>query len=194
MLAMLCLFLKQRPEFKSLFSSDEKGMARSGSFLDGYFVSSGYDANIGAKRETEHRSSVIFLWKAEPKTFNWKTVFFLSYRIFVNRSLHLEKIKFFGFDMDYTLAEYKSPQFEVKRGIFFSFNLVVNWIMTCLRYLDSKCSWIDWWRLGIQILSKTLSMIPPFPFGVCGSTLCMEICSKWTDSAIFWSVFMVSSS
>ena len=25
-------------------------------------------------------------------------------RIFVNRSLYLEKIKFFGFDMDYTLA------------------------------------------------------------------------------------------
>ncbi|RWS02534.1 cytosolic purine 5 -nucleotidase-like isoform x3, partial [Dinothrombium tinctorium] len=33
-------------------------------------------------------------------------------RVFVNRSLHLEKIKFFGFDMDYTLAEYKSPQLE----------------------------------------------------------------------------------
>jgi len=25
-------------------------------------------------------------------------------RIFVNRSLHLENIKFYGFDMDYTLA------------------------------------------------------------------------------------------
>ncbi|XP_065156179.1 cytosolic purine 5'-nucleotidase isoform X3 [Atheta coriaria] len=34
------------------------------------------------------------------------------HRIFVNRSLHLENIKFYGFDMDYTLAEYKSPQFE----------------------------------------------------------------------------------
>lgn len=33
-------------------------------------------------------------------------------RIFVNRSLSLDKIKFFGFDMDYTLAEYKSPEFE----------------------------------------------------------------------------------
>lgn len=33
-------------------------------------------------------------------------------RIFVNRSLSLEKIKFFGFDMDYTLAEYKSPELE----------------------------------------------------------------------------------
>jgi len=33
-------------------------------------------------------------------------------RVFVNRSLHLEKISFFGFDMDYTLAVYKSPQYE----------------------------------------------------------------------------------
>ncbi|XP_068978307.1 cytosolic purine 5'-nucleotidase isoform X5 [Bombus flavifrons] len=36
----------------------------------------------------------------------------LGHRIFVNRSLHLENIKFYGFDMDYTLAEYKSPQYE----------------------------------------------------------------------------------
>ncbi|KAG7155031.1 Cytosolic purine 5'-nucleotidase-like 1, partial [Homarus americanus] len=36
----------------------------------------------------------------------------LSHRVFVNRSLHLEKIRFYGFDMDYTLAEYKSPQYE----------------------------------------------------------------------------------
>lgn len=26
------------------------------------------------------------------------------YRVFVNRSLHLENIKYYGFDMDYTLA------------------------------------------------------------------------------------------
>ncbi|XP_060523877.1 cytosolic purine 5'-nucleotidase isoform X1 [Cylas formicarius] len=35
-----------------------------------------------------------------------------THRIFVNRSLHLENIKFYGFDMDYTLAEYKSPHYE----------------------------------------------------------------------------------
>ncbi|XP_068777031.1 cytosolic purine 5'-nucleotidase-like isoform X1 [Struthio camelus] len=34
------------------------------------------------------------------------------HRIFVNRSLALEKIKCFGFDMDYTLAVYKSPAYE----------------------------------------------------------------------------------
>ena len=39
-----------------------------------------------------------------------KTNFFL--RVFVNRSVNLEKIKIFGFDMDYTLAVYKSPQYE----------------------------------------------------------------------------------
>ncbi|CAL1569530.1 unnamed protein product [Knipowitschia caucasica] len=33
-------------------------------------------------------------------------------RIFVNRSLTLENIKCYGFDMDYTLAIYKSPEFE----------------------------------------------------------------------------------
>ncbi|CAL8077494.1 unnamed protein product [Orchesella dallaii] len=43
----------------------------------------------------------------------------LAHRIFVNRSLHLDKIKFFGFDMDYTLAVYKSPQYET-----LGFNLV----------------------------------------------------------------------
>ncbi|KFB41870.1 AGAP000380-PA-like protein [Anopheles sinensis] len=36
----------------------------------------------------------------------------ISHRIFVNRSMHLENIKFYGFDMDYTIAEYKSPQYE----------------------------------------------------------------------------------
>ncbi|KAL3863170.1 hypothetical protein ACJMK2_004939 [Sinanodonta woodiana] len=35
-----------------------------------------------------------------------------SKRVFVNRSLMLERVKFFGFDMDYTLAVYKSPDYE----------------------------------------------------------------------------------
>ena len=39
-------------------------------------------------------------------------LFCFACRVFVNRSLSLEKIKFFGFDMDYTLAVYKSPQME----------------------------------------------------------------------------------
>ncbi|XP_065648392.1 cytosolic purine 5'-nucleotidase isoform X3 [Hydra vulgaris] len=45
----------------------------------------------------------------------------LSERVFVNRSLSLENIRYFGFDMDYTLAVYKSPAYES-----ISFDLVVN--------------------------------------------------------------------
>ncbi|XP_030006830.1 5'-nucleotidase, cytosolic II, like 1 isoform X2 [Sphaeramia orbicularis] len=33
-------------------------------------------------------------------------------KVFVNRSLTLENIKCYGFDMDYTLAMYKSPEYE----------------------------------------------------------------------------------
>ncbi|KAJ1347610.1 hypothetical protein KIN20_002709 [Parelaphostrongylus tenuis] len=35
------------------------------------------------------------------------------FRVFVNRSLRMEKINFFGFDMDYTLIQYKSPDLEI---------------------------------------------------------------------------------
>ncbi|KAJ8287304.1 hypothetical protein GJAV_G00050030 [Gymnothorax javanicus] len=35
-----------------------------------------------------------------------------NHRVFVNRSLSLENIKCYGFDMDYTLAMYKSPDYE----------------------------------------------------------------------------------
>ncbi|XP_072410120.1 cytosolic purine 5'-nucleotidase-like isoform X7 [Chiloscyllium punctatum] len=34
------------------------------------------------------------------------------HKVFVNRSLALEKIKCFGFDMDYSLAVYRSPEYE----------------------------------------------------------------------------------
>eukprot|EP01104_Vermistella_antarctica_P017921 TRINITY_DN6481_c0_g1_i1.p1 TRINITY_DN6481_c0_g1~~TRINITY_DN6481_c0_g1_i1.p1 ORF type:complete len:546 (+),score=146.10 TRINITY_DN6481_c0_g1_i1:184-1821(+) len=33
-------------------------------------------------------------------------------RVYVNRDIRLDKIKWFGFDMDYTLAVYKSPEYE----------------------------------------------------------------------------------
>ncbi|XP_057177755.1 cytosolic purine 5'-nucleotidase-like [Triplophysa rosa] len=36
----------------------------------------------------------------------------INSRVFVNRSLTLENIKCYGFDMDYTLAVYKSPEYE----------------------------------------------------------------------------------
>lgn len=33
-------------------------------------------------------------------------------RVFVNRGMMLDKVKFYGFDMDYTIAVYKSPEYE----------------------------------------------------------------------------------
>jgi len=36
----------------------------------------------------------------------------INSRIFVNRSVNLDNIQYFGFDMDYTLAVYNSPAFE----------------------------------------------------------------------------------
>ncbi|XP_063690380.1 cytosolic purine 5'-nucleotidase-like isoform X1 [Bolinopsis microptera] len=35
-------------------------------------------------------------------------------RVFVNRSLSLDTIKYYGFDMDYTLAEYRTPYMEAE--------------------------------------------------------------------------------
>ena len=35
-------------------------------------------------------------------------------RLFVNRSLSLDTIRYYGFDMDYTLAEYKTPYMEAE--------------------------------------------------------------------------------
>jgi 5'-nucleotidase len=34
-------------------------------------------------------------------------------RVYVNRSVSMERIKYIGFDMDYTLVEYKSPEYEM---------------------------------------------------------------------------------
>ena len=57
-----------------------------------------------------------------PSTYIKIVIFFpIFFSVFVNRSLQLSKIKFFGFDMDYTLALYKSPQYEI-----LGFNLVID--------------------------------------------------------------------
>eukprot|EP00743_Colponemidia_sp_Colp-15_P002353 GILK01002550.1.p1 GENE.GILK01002550.1~~GILK01002550.1.p1 ORF type:complete len:575 (+),score=100.97 GILK01002550.1:63-1727(+) len=47
-------------------------------------------------------------------------------RVFVNRDLRLDKIRWYGFDMDYTLAEYKAPACE---GLAYSL---------CIDYLVSQ--------------------------------------------------------
>ncbi|XP_067857187.1 cytosolic purine 5'-nucleotidase-like isoform X2 [Heptranchias perlo] len=47
------------------------------------------------------------------------------HRVFVNRSLALEKIKCFGFDLDYTLAVYRSPDYED-----LGFQLMINYLVS----------------------------------------------------------------
>lgn len=59
------------------------------------------DGKSTQKLQLHHNDSFVHGYKRQ-----------ISHRIFVNRSLHLENIKFYGFDMDYTIAEYKSPQYE----------------------------------------------------------------------------------
>uniref|UniRef100_A0AC35EYB1 MSP domain-containing protein n=1 Tax=Panagrolaimus sp. PS1159 TaxID=55785 RepID=A0AC35EYB1_9BILA len=63
--------------------------------------------STGASTSNTSRSSS---WVSLPEAQKWRKD--LSQRIFVGRSLKLEKIKFYGFDMDYTLANYKTPQYE----------------------------------------------------------------------------------
>jgi len=50
-------------------------------------------------------------------------------RIFVNKNLNLSKITCYGFDMDYTLCEYISPQFDE-----LAFNLAKAWMVDNLGY------------------------------------------------------------
>lgn len=52
------------------------------------------------------------LWALEPAAISTSTLP-LSRRIFCNRSLNMAGIKAVGFDMDYTLAQYKPESFEV---------------------------------------------------------------------------------
>ena len=50
-------------------------------------------------------------------------------RIFVNKNLNLSKITCYGFDMDYTLCEYISPQFDE-----LAFTLAKQWMVENLGY------------------------------------------------------------
>ena len=50
-------------------------------------------------------------------------------RIFVNRNLNLSKINCYGFDMDYTLCEYISPEFDE-----LAFTLAKQWMVDNLGY------------------------------------------------------------
>ena len=50
-------------------------------------------------------------------------------RIFVNKNLNLAKITCYGFDMDYTLCEYVSPQFDE-----LACDLAKSWLVENLGY------------------------------------------------------------
>jgi hypothetical protein len=50
-------------------------------------------------------------------------------QIFVNKNLNLSKINCYGFDMDYTLCEYISPQFDE-----LAFALAKQWMVDNLGY------------------------------------------------------------
>ena len=50
-------------------------------------------------------------------------------RVFANQPLDMAKIKCFGFDMDYTLAEYISPEFD-----FLGCRLTQEWMVDHLNY------------------------------------------------------------
>ena len=50
-------------------------------------------------------------------------------KIFTNKHLNLEKIKCFGFDMDYTLCEYISPAFDE-----LAFDLAKQFLVDKLNY------------------------------------------------------------
>jgi hypothetical protein len=68
--------------------------------------------------------------------------------VYANRALNMAKIRCFGFDMDYTLCEYISPQFDQ-----LAFQLakvgqdsdplgqhILSWIMTtCFKIAKSRC-------------------------------------------------------
>ncbi|XP_072413389.1 5'-nucleotidase, cytosolic IIa isoform X1 [Chiloscyllium punctatum] len=58
------------------------------------------------------------------------------HRVFVNRSLAMEKIKCFGFDMDYTLAVYKSPEYEA-----LGFDLTVERLIS-IGYPQELCNFV----------------------------------------------------
>ncbi len=61
--------------------------------------------SIAARRWSwRERTPVSLIWNHCVTSQVADSLLWMFFRVFVNRSLHLEKIKFFGFDMDYTLA------------------------------------------------------------------------------------------
>ncbi|XP_058830579.1 cytosolic purine 5'-nucleotidase isoform X2 [Topomyia yanbarensis] len=111
--------MMSRPEFEPTAGSNRRASTSSSSTLvERYRRKSGADIVAAQQRRA---SSALLLSGGCPSVTScssfeddWCIYELLPAprEIFVNRSLHLENIKFYGFDMDYTIAEYKSPQYE----------------------------------------------------------------------------------
>lgn len=103
------------------------------------FHNAGNDTNSNGESNKESASNPSYsislecpdlkVYKREPQN-----------RIFVNRSLHLQKIKFYGFDMDYTLAVYKSPAYESVGFDLLKEHLVSKGYPTALREFEYDAS------------------------------------------------------
>ena len=65
----------------------------------------------------------------EPFNNNNNTTVAATEQLFVNQHLDLSEIDCYGFDMDYTLAEYISPQFDELGG-----RLALQWMVDQLGY------------------------------------------------------------
>lgn len=117
-------------------------------------------------------------------------------RIFVNRSLHLENIKYYGFDMDYTLAG-KHFSFWMQRNVFHDFVLIFfllqNTNPRSWRHWDSiwwKLVWCTW---AIRKGSCNSNMIHRFRCVAYGSIPFTEICWKSMRTETFWFACMGSN-
>eukprot|EP00898_Chlorokybus_atmophyticus_P002579 jgi/Chlat1/3321/Chrsp22S03415 len=70
----------------------------------------------------------------------WASPLTYSKRIFCNRSLNMRSIRSIGFDMDYTLAQYKSETFET-----LAYQLTVQKLVTLFGYPEEILDWkFDW--------------------------------------------------
>ena len=95
-----------------------------------------------------------------------------SERIFVNQSLNLSSVHCFGFDMDYTLCEYISPEFD-KLG----YHLVKQWLVDNKDYPEAVSS-INYNPHFVVRYSKVVetSFCEHFHLEDFGLTSCMETC------------------
>lgn len=145
---------------------------------------------------------MVVTFPSKPKRMQHNNVNILLFlfinRVFVNRSLHLENIKYYGFDMDYTLAggtpiltthPYTTYPYNVDH--LYSEQSTSHRSMSSWASTWSRSAWSSW---ATPRRSCSSSTIPPSQYAACGSTLSTGICWKWMPTATSWSAFMASSS